>query len=192
MFRPCSARTRRTASSVPGSLRTATTIVVRRCAGGSTSGGVVPTRRRQDQEAGPVVRQVADLVGQHLEAEQSRGTWREDGGRPPFAAVSDGLAGARRVVGREELPRTGPQERLGLAEGLDVRVHALDVLEPLARERGEAQPHGDDDLAGDGQVVLDEQVVVLADRAVDDVLDRHDTCGGIAGCDRIEDRPEAA
>ena len=55
-----------------------------------------------------------------------------------------------------------------------MRVDALDVVEPLAGQRREAQPHGDDDLADDGEVVLDEQVVVLADRAVDDVLDRHD------------------
>ena len=135
--------------------------------------------------------QVADLVGQHLEAEQRRGTRREDGGRPPFAGLRDGLAGTGRVVGREELPRPRPQERLGLAERLDVRVDALDVLEPLAGERGEAQPHGHDDLAGDRQVVLDEQVVVLADRAVDDVLDRHDAGGGITRRDRVEDRPEA-
>ena len=67
-----------------------------------------------------------------------------------------------------------PQEGLCLAEGLDVRVDPLDPLDRLARERGEAEPDGHDDLADDLQLVLEEQVVVLADRAVDHVLDRDD------------------
>ena len=103
MLRPCSARTRRTASSVPGSLRTATTSVVRRSVGGSTSGG---TRHPdgQHQEARPVVREVADVVGQDLQPEQGRGAGREDGGGATLAGSRDGLAGTGRVVGREELP----------------------------------------------------------------------------------------
>ena len=173
MLSPWSAKTRRTASSVPGSLRTATTSVVRRrrrrrpsSAGGGASGS------RQHDEPGPVAGQVADPVGEDLEAEQRRRARRQDGGRAALAAVGDGLAGAGGVVRREELPRPRAQERLGLAERLDVRVDPLDVLEPLAGQRREAEADRHDDLAADDEVVLEQQVVVLADRAVDDVLDR--------------------
>ena len=55
-----------------------------------------------------------------------------------------------------------------------MRVHPLDVLDPLTRQRGQTQPHRHHDLAVDHEVELDEEVVVLADRAVDDVLDRDD------------------
>ena len=90
--------------------------------------------------------------------------------RSPRSAMA--LPGAGRVVGREELPRPRPQERLGLAERLDVRVDALDVVDPLTGQRREAEADRHDDLAADDQVVLEQQVVVLADGAVDDVLDR--------------------
>ena len=56
----------------------------------------------------------------------------------------------------------------------------------------QAQPDRDDDLAADDQVVLHEEVVVLADRAVDDVLDGHDAGRCESRGDRIEDRPEGA
>ncbi len=55
-----------------------------------------------------------------------------------------------------------------------MRVHPLDVFEPLSRQRGQTQPHRHHDLAMDHEVELDEEIVVLADRAVDDVLDRYD------------------
>ena len=45
-------------------------------------------------------------------------------------------------------------------------------------QRGEAQPDRHDDLAADREVVLDQEVVVLADRAVDDVLDGDDAGRG--------------
>ena len=175
MLRPWSAKTRRTASRVPGSLRTATTSVVRRSpAVGRQQRAEAGLRPGQDQEPGPVARQVADLVGQDLEPEQAGRPWRQDGRRAALGAVGDGLAGAGRVVGRQQLPRPAAQEGLGLAERLDVRVDALDVVERLAGQRGEAEADRDDDLAADLEVVLEEQVVVLADRAVDDVLDRDD------------------
>ena len=102
MLRPWSAKTRRTASSVPGSFRTATTSVVRvpvdRPAASAQVRGVRPG---EDQEPGPVAGQVADLVGEDLEPEQGRGPRRQDGRRAALAAVGDGLAGAGRVVGRQ-------------------------------------------------------------------------------------------
>ena len=55
-----------------------------------------------------------------------------------------------------------------------MRVDALDLVERLARQRGEAQPDGDDDLADDQEVVLEEQVEVLADGPVEGVLDRQE------------------
>ena len=179
MFRPCSAKTRRTVEQRPGLV--ADRDDERRPArstgaGAARSGGAV--RPGQDQEPGPVAGQVADVVGQDLEPEQRRGARRQDGRRAALAAVGDGLAGAGRVVGRQELPGPAAQERLGLAERLDVRVDALDVVEPLAGERGEAERDRHDDLAADLEIVLEQQVVVLADRAVDDVLDRDDAGRG--------------
>ena len=73
-----------------------------------------------------------------------------------------------------------------------MRVDPLDVVERLAGQRGETERDRDDDLTADLQVVLEQEVVVLADRAVDDVLDRDDAGGGIAGGDRIERLAEAA
>ena len=70
------------------------------------------------------------------------------------------LAGAGRVVGGQtSVHGRGAQESLRLAERLDVRVDPLDILEPLAGQRGQAQPDRDDDLADDDQVVLEQQVV---------------------------------
>ena len=187
MFRPCSAKTRSAARSVPGSFRTVMTSVVPHggrpprpaSAGRSAAPGGASTRNRVRLPG-----RSPDLVDQDLEAEQRRRPRREDGGRAALAAIGDGLAGPGRVVGREQLPRPGPQERLGLAERLDVRVDPLDVVEPLAGQRSEAQPDRDDDLAADHEVVLEQQVVVLADGAVDDVLDRDD-----AGARRHRRRP---
>ena len=70
-------------------------------------------------------------------------------------------------------------------------VDPLDVIDALARQGREAQLDGHDDLAGDREVVFDQEVVVLSDRAMDDVLDRDDAGYGLAGGDRLEDRPEA-
>ena len=55
-----------------------------------------------------------------------------------------------------------------------MRVDPLDPVQPLAGQGGQAQPDRDDDLGAKLQVVLEEQVVVLADRPVDAVLDRDD------------------
>ena len=192
MFRPWSAKTRRTASSVPGSLRTATTSVVRWPAPAATSGRAPGIGPGEHEEPRPVAGQVADLVGEDLQTEQGGRPGREDRRRAALALVGDGLAGAGRVVGRQELPRPAAQERLGLAERLDVRVDPLDVVDPLARQRGQAQADRHDDLGADDEVELEQEVVVLADRAVDDVLDGHDARDGIAGGDGLEDLPEAA
>ena len=135
-------------------------------------GGIRLTGPGQDGEPGPVAGQVADLVGQDLQPEQAGGPRREDGRRATLATLGDRLAGTGRVVGRQQLPRAGAQEGLGLAERLDVRVDALDLVEPLAGQRRQAEPDRHDDLADDLQVVLEQQVVVLANGPVDDVLDR--------------------
>ena len=105
--------------------------------------------RRKHQEARPVPGQVADLVGQRLEAEQGGRARRQDRAGAALAGVRDGFAGPGRVVGRQELPRPCAQEHLGLAERLDMRVDPLDVLEALARQGRQAQPDRDDDLADD-------------------------------------------
>ena len=73
-----------------------------------------------------------------------------------------------------------------------MRVHALDVLDPLTGESGETEPDRHHDLAADHEVVLDQEVVVLADRAVDHVLDRDDARVGLAVGHGPEHRPEAA
>ena len=76
--------------------------------------------RRKDEEPRAVVRDVLDVVREDLESEQGCGTRREHGCSSPLAPLGDGFAGASSVVGREQLPRPRPQERLGLAKGLDV------------------------------------------------------------------------
>ena len=73
-----------------------------------------------------------------------------------------------------------------------MRVDPLDVVEALAGQGGQAQPDRHDDLAADLEVVLEQQVVVLADGAVDDVLDRDDAGRGVARGDGLEDLAEAA
>ena len=130
-----------------------------------------------------------------------RRAWREDGRGAAFLAIRDELAGTGRVVGRQQAPGPRTKEGLGLTERLDVGVDALDRLEALARQRGEAQVDRHDDLADDDEVVLEEQVVGLPDRPLDDVLDGHhaalDGClgGGVVGPptrhDRLEDLTES-
>ena len=68
---------------------------------------------------------------------------------------------------------------------------ALDVLDPLAGQGRQRQPDRHDHLPADGQVELEQEVVVLADRTVDDVLDGDDAGGRVAGRHRLEDGPEA-
>ena len=130
-------------------------------------------RSSQDEEARPVLRHGLDLGGQDGQAEARRRAWREDGSGTTFLAIRDELAGAGRVVGRQQAPRPRPEEGLGLTERLDVGVDALDRLEALTGQGGEAQVDRHDDLADDDEVVLEEQVVRLPDRALDDVLDGH-------------------
>jgi hypothetical protein len=151
---PREAKTASTASSVPGSLRTANTRVVRRAWPGDADGrgvaapGFATTRNRVRLSA------PTGSVGQDR-AEQRGRPRREQGRRPSLPPVGDELARAGRVVGRQQAPRPGAQERLGLAERLDVGVDALDVLEILARQRRQAEPDRHDHLANDDQVVLE-------------------------------------
>ena len=90
MLRPCSANTRRTDSRVPGSLRTASTRVVRRVAWRALeahrTAGAGPG---EDREPGPVPGQVADFVGQDLETEQARRAGRSTAAAPrsPRSAI---------------------------------------------------------------------------------------------------------
>ena len=102
----------------------------------------------------------------------------------------DEPAGAGGVVRRQERPRSGPQVGLGLTEGLDVGVDPFDVLEPIAGQRREAQLDGDDDLGSELEVVLEQEVVVLADGPVDAVLDRDHPGHGPARLDLVEDVAE--
>ena len=174
----CGRRRRSSSGDASASDHEAPAVGVRAGRGRGTASGC-PAGRRSRRPA-PPGRRGAAARGERTAA------------APRSPRVRDGLAGAGGVVGRQELPGPRAQERLGLAERLDVRVDALDVLEPLAGQRREAQADRHDDLARDLEVVLDEQVVVLADGAVDDVLDRDDAGRGLAGRDRVEDRAEAA
>ena len=182
MFRPWSAKTRRTASSVPGSLRTATTSVVRRAVrrrradgGGRRPGG----RGRGSGSGCPAGRRSRRRAPRDRTAPAARGESTAAAPRSP--RVGDGLAGTGGVVGRQQLPRPRPQERLGLAEGLDVRVDPLDVVDAAGR----AAPPGTGSTGTTTSPRMTrsysmQQVVVLADRAVDDVLDRDDAGRGLA------------
>ena len=175
MLRPCSAKTRRTASSVPGSLRTATTSVVRVA--------VRPPRRGSDGASGRArTRNRVRLPGRspissaRISSPNRRGgPRREHGRRAALAAVDDRLAGAGRVVGRQQLPRAAAQEapRPGRAPGCAsrrARSHRRRWPGSAARQRRT----GTTTSPRICEVVLEQQVVVLADGAVDDVLDRDD------------------
>ena len=161
-----------------------------RRAGRRRAGSSTPARRH-DQEPRPVLGDALDPVGEDLQAEPGGGARREDGRGPALATLDDRLAGARRVVGGQQRPGPGPQECVRLAERLDVRVDPLDRLEPLARQRREAQVDRDHDLAADLERELEEQVVVLAHRAVDEVLDGDDAGGGAPG-ERRPRRPRGS
>ena len=160
--------------------------------GADHAGTPEPPARATAEKSRPVVRLVGDVRGQDLETKERGGAGREDGGCARFVAVGDELARAGRVVGREKGPRTGAQEPLGLAERLDVGVDPLDALDRFPRQRRQAEPDRHDDLPDHIQRVLQEQVVVLADRPAQEVLDGHDADRRIASFDRLEHAPEAA
>ena len=147
---------------------------------------------RHDQEARPILRDALDPIGEDLEPEPGGGARREDGRSAPLSTLHDRLARAGGVVRGQQRPGPSPQKGVRLAERLDVRVDPLDGLEPLAGQRRKAQVDRDHDLAPDLEGELEEQVVVLADRAVDQVLDGDDAGGGASGHDCLEDRAEAA
>jgi len=66
------------------------------------------------------------------------------------------------------------KESPALAEGLRVTVHRADVLDPGLRVPDQAVVHREDDLPGDREVVLQEEIVHLGDGPLDRVLDRKD------------------
>jgi hypothetical protein len=114
-----------------------------------------------------------------------------DGRGGSIALLDDEFAGSGGVVCGQQIPASRTQEPLGLAEGLDVRVHVSDIVDGRARQRREAQIDRHDDLARDDELVLEEEVEHLAHRAVDEVLDRHDAQPGVAAGHRFEDLAEA-
>ena len=114
-----------------------------------------------------------------------------NGGGVAFTALADHGAGTRGVVGREQAPGSGPEEPLGLAERLDVRIDPLDLVESLSGQRRQAEADGHHDLAHDDETVLQQQVVVLADGPVDEVLDGDDAQVRLAGLHGLEDAEEA-
>ena len=71
--------------------------------------------------------------------------------RPPtqLVAVGDELARPRRVRGGQQRPWPRAQERLRLAQRLDVRVDPLDGVDTLAGQRRQAESHGHDGLGDD-------------------------------------------
>ena len=71
-------------------------------------------------------------------------------------------------------------------------VDALDLVDRLSGQRRETELDRHDDLADDDEVVLEQQVVVLADRPVDEVLDRQDAGDRTPPDDCLEHLAEAA
>ena len=170
MFTPWSAMTRSTRSSVPGSLRTAKTIVVRgTVATPGGSAGTSPSPAPSDREPGPVAGLVADLVGEDLEPEEG-GDARRRIAAAPRSARRRSLSGAGGVVGRQDLPWPAAEERVGLGERLGVAVDALDssIRWPgsATRHRRTGTPTSPSIASG---VELEQQVVGLADRAGDEL-----------------------
>ena len=109
MFRPWSAKTRRTreqrARLVADRDDDASSAIG---VGGSTragGGGVRPARGRGTASGCPGRSPISSARTSRPNSAAARGD--RTAAAPTLAAIDDGLAGARRVVGREELPRPG-------------------------------------------------------------------------------------
>ncbi len=127
---------------------------------------------RQDDEPGGVVLGVLEVGTQDLEA--------VDLGREPrcdrrLITPPDlgHLGGRARGVGMDSGrdPQLA-QQLSALVEGMDVRVHRLDVLEPCARHRQEVMVHAQEMLADDVQAAVRHQVMDVGDPAGDRIVDR--------------------
>ncbi len=81
---------------------------------------------------------------------------------------------------------------LTLGQRHRVREHAAQVAELHAAGSDEVVRHAQYDLANDGEVVADQKVVVLDDRASQGVLDGHHRAIGVTPHDRIEHVVELA
>ena len=66
----------------------------------------------------------------------------------------------------------------------------VNILQPGARQADQAVGDAQVVLAGDDQLVLQEQVVVAVDAAGQRILDRNEAAGGCAAVDRGKDRIE--
>ena len=100
--------------------------------------------------------------------------------------------GAGGVVERPRLEVVTREEPSALAERLRMRVGALQLAVVRARRHQQAVPDRHAHLCDDAEIGLDEQVVDLADRALDGVLDGHETHVHGSGGHRVEDVAELA
>ena len=141
MFRSCSASTLSTRTRVPGSLRTETSSVEciaddwAAAAAGPRAPGGASTRKRV-RLRGSDWMSAASTSRPNSDAARGESTAAE-----PVSSRSAIILPAPAVlVAASRLQSRRAQERLGLAERLDVRVDPLDVLETLSRQGREAQP----------------------------------------------------
>ena len=107
-----------------------------------------------------------------------------------IALVDDEFAGSSGVVCGQQIPATGAQKPLRLAQRLDVRVHALDVFDVHSGQAEKRQAHRHADLARDGQLVLEQKVERLANGPEAGALDGHDASQGVAVANGLEDGPK--
>ena len=171
-----SANTRRACSRVPGSFRTPNAMVVRK-------GRAVGRRPRhasaasvaEDEELRPVVGHVLDGFGEDREPETRRGTAREDGRGGSIALVDDEFAGSGGVVRRQS--RFQRRERRNRSDWPSAWMCEYTRWTSSMVVPGSAARHrstGTTTSPTIDELVLEEEVVDLPDRAVDKVLDRHD------------------
>src|SRR5581483_5183524 len=147
---------------------------------------------REQQEAREVLLVVFDLGDQQLRpVNLSRRGARNRGG-PGFAAFHNHLDAARRVVGGDgQHLRVGGEELLALAERHLMRVDAAHVFKLRSGRDDQVVNDAEVDLAPDPQVVFEQQVVVLKDRAEQRILNRREAVIGLAALDRREHPLEA-
>ena len=142
---------------------------------------------REQEEAGVVLGVVLDPVEQHLRAVQLGGEARGDRPLGGEAALHEVLDGAGRVVGRDRLDlRPLGEEAPALGERHRVGGHAPDHRDRRAGPRDQALPDAQLRLPHDVQRPALQPVVVLVDRAVERVLDRHERAIGLALDDAVE------
>ena len=149
--------------------------------------GVGRRNAADDREARDVVFEILNGFLQYLEAEDLCGALRGESRRAFQLLLGHQLGAARRVVHGFDGGAESLQIPFTLRERLRMRVDDLDVGDARAGQRLQAMHDVELDLAGDPELVIEQQIVVAVDGAADRVLERHDAVRRPFLDDRFED-----